>query len=166
MNWSGPRADRIAALVFLALGIAMLVGGFRMDRLEIRQIHPASIPGLVPMILGGALALCAALLYAGARTRNDERAAPEDGVARFSNWRDLLFTAVYSTVYALLLVGNMPFALATAIYILVFVAHFTWAPSAPWSRRIRQLVLAAAYAAVCAVSVAALFRYGFLVRLP
>ena len=55
------KADRVTAIVFLALGLAMLVGGWQMDRLEIRQIHPASIPGLLPMILGGLLALCRGL---------------------------------------------------------------------------------------------------------
>ena len=38
------QADRIAAVVFLALGLAMLAGGWTMDRLEARRIHPASIP--------------------------------------------------------------------------------------------------------------------------
>ena len=40
----------------------MLAGGYAMDRLEFRQIHPASIPGLLPMILGAALMVCAVLL--------------------------------------------------------------------------------------------------------
>ena len=43
-------ADRLTAIVLLVIGLALLVGGWTMDRLEVRQIHPASIPGLVPMI--------------------------------------------------------------------------------------------------------------------
>jgi hypothetical protein len=32
-------ADRASAIIFCALGMAILVGGYTMDRLEIRQIH-------------------------------------------------------------------------------------------------------------------------------
>ena len=42
-------ADRLTAGLLFLLGLALLVGGYTMDRLEIRQIHPASIPGLVPI---------------------------------------------------------------------------------------------------------------------
>jgi putative tricarboxylic transport membrane protein len=93
-----------------------------MDRLEIRQIHPASIPGLVPMML--AAALCCA--------------------------------------YALVLVGRLPFFIATALFVAAFVAAFR--PSGrPW---LRHGVMAAGFGIATAVTVSALFRYGFLVRLP
>ena len=62
MRFDSPSADRLTAVAFFALGAAMAWGGFVMDRLEIRHIHPASIPGLVPMVLGGALMICAVLL--------------------------------------------------------------------------------------------------------
>ena len=60
------RADVVTAIVLLALGLAMLMGGLGMDRLEIRQIHPLSIPGLVPIALGAALAISAVILLIGA----------------------------------------------------------------------------------------------------
>src|SRR6056297_2853194 len=62
MPFDSARADRITAFVFFVLGAAMTWGGYVMDRLEIRQIHPASIPGLVPMFLGVALMLCRSAL--------------------------------------------------------------------------------------------------------
>ena len=67
MRLDSARADQVTALVFFVLGVAMAIGGYTMDRLEVRQIHPASIPGLVPMILGGLLALCAIGRSLGAR---------------------------------------------------------------------------------------------------
>ena len=51
------RADLITAIVLLALGLAVFYFSWTMDRLEVRRISPATIPGLVPMILGAALAL-------------------------------------------------------------------------------------------------------------
>ena len=165
MDFKSPRADQVAAVVFFLLGMAMLVGGYTMDRLEIRQIHPASIPGLVPMILGAAMALCASFLYANARREISQhrRAVVAPAIA---SWGNLLFTVAYSVVYALLLVGTLPFWLATALYISVFVGHFTWKPGATTPGRIKSLGLAVGFAVLCAVSISALFRYGFLVRLP
>ena len=89
MDFGGGRADRISAAVFFVIGGAMAYGGFVMDRLEIRQIHPASIPGLLPMVLGAALMICAAALYASSE-RGEERVA----VGAHSNM-DLLFAAVW-----------------------------------------------------------------------
>jgi hypothetical protein len=75
MTFDSATADRLTSLVLFSLGVAMLIGGYTMDRLEIRHIHPASIPGLVPMILGsGDDALCACLCFfqrAGPCRRSD-----------------------------------------------------------------------------------------------
>lgn len=168
MNLHGARADRITAVVFFALGLAMAIGGYTMDRLEFRDIHPASIPGLLPMILGAIMMLCAVLLFL---TAKDE--APLGPVVEGeadetvgSSVPDLLFAAGYSTAYALVLVGNMPFAVATAIYITVFVFHFTWDGARDRRGHAVAAAKAAVFAVICAAAISALFRYAFLVRLP
>lgn len=158
MQFESARADRVTAVVFFALGAAMSVGGYTMDRLEVRNIHPASIPGLVPMILGGVLMVCAVLLYLGARD-------PEDGPSAEGSWLDFLVAAGWSVVFALGMVGRMPFALAAGIYLLGFTGWFLWRETPP-ERRPRMLMMAAVFAVVAAVAISALFRYGFLVRLP
>lgn len=155
MRFDSARADRITAVVFMSLGAAMAWGGFVMDRLEIRRIHPASIPGLVPMILGVALMLCAAFLYRAAR---DSDAPAEEG-----SWSDFVTAAGWSAFYALALVGNMPFVVATAIYLLGFTGWFLWREG---GRRPVTAIAVIAFSLTTAVAVSALFRYGFLVRLP
>ena len=162
MRFESARADRVTAVVFFALGAAMAWGGYTMDRLEIRQIHPASIPGLVPMILGGALMVCAALLFRGA---GDEAAPAEEEAGPEGSWSHLLTAAGWSVFYALGLVGRMPFAVATAIYLAGFVGWFLWRDVRP-ERPARTALGVVAFAVLTAVSVSALFRYGFLVRLP
>jgi hypothetical protein len=159
LSLNSPTADRITAGVLLALGAGFVWGGFTMDRLEMRQIHPASIPGLVPMILGAALMVCAVLLFLGARGAS--RGPAETG----GSWRDLGTAAAWSVFYAVALVGKLPFLLATGIY----VAGFVW-----WFRRdadgkggpVGRAATALAFGAAVSVAVSALFRYGFLVRLP
>ncbi len=162
MRFESARADRVTAVVFFALGAAMAWGGYTMDRLEIRQIHPASIPGLVPMILGAALMICAGLLFRGA---SDEDAAAEGEAGPEGSWFHLLTAAGWSVVYALGLVGRMPFAVATAIYLAGFVGWFVWRDVQP-ERPARAALGVAVFAVLTAVAVSALFRYGFLVRLP
>lgn len=160
MPFDSARADRITAFVFFVLGAAMTWGGYVMDRLEIRQIHPASIPGLVPMFLGVALMLCAVLLYRGARTAHAEDTGAAEG-----SWTDFSVAAGWSVFYALVLVGNMPFPVATGIYLVGFTGWFLWHEQHP-AQKWKFALVVVVFSVTTAVAVSTLFRYGFLVRLP
>ena len=160
MTFESARADRVAAVLLFALGIAMLYGGYTMDRLEIRQIHPASIPGLVPMLLGGVLAVCATLLFAGAREDAESDAA--EGVS----WSNVGIALALCLGYALGLVGRVPFFLATAIFVAAFAGTFMWRDADPRPSPARVTVISVVYAVAISGAISALFRYGFLVRLP
>lgn len=167
MRIDATTADRMTAIVLFALGSAMLIGGYQMDRLEIRQIHPASIPGLVPMGLGAAMALCAVLLYFSAVKSGEADSETESP----GSYKDLIVTTGMCLVYGAGLVGKAPFFLATAIFLFSFSSYFLW-PSADdkssesMPARIKFLAFNAAFALIFAGAISALFRYGFLVRLP
>jgi len=162
MRFDTPTADRLAALVLFALGAAMTYGGYVMDRLEIRQIHPASIPGLVPMILGLALMLCAVLLALGADKAHDPD-APAPDVA----WRDVFVALGFCCLYALGMVGTLPFGVATAIFVAVFSGWFLWPDAeAGTGPRLRVAAGVVIFGALVATATSTLFQYGFLVRLP
>lgn len=157
-------ADRLSAIVFFALGLALLVGGWTMDRLEIRQIHPASIPGLLPMILGGLLALCAVLLMMSSFSKteavNDEM--PFSG----GSWSRLFLTAVTSCIYALGLVGTLSYTLSTLLFTFAFALIFSFPVGG--ERRAQAIAVAGALALALFVSFgsALMFSELFLVRLP
>lgn len=160
MRLSSAFADRVTAFVLFILGAGFLYGGFVMDRLEIRRIHPASIPGLLPMILGMAMMVCAVALYLSAR-RDDPGEDPGD-----VSWANLGIVIAWCAVYALAAVGNMPFAPATAIFVAGFTIWFLRdADTGRWPspKTIGAIVV---FSAFIGWGVAALFRYGFLVRLP
>ena len=80
--------------------------------------------------------------------------------------RNLGFAALYTVVYALGLVGRMPFEIATGIFITVFVMHFTYGRLAEGRHPAVWIGSAVIYATICSATVSALFRYAFLVRLP
>ncbi|WBU51866.1 tripartite tricarboxylate transporter TctB family protein [Paracoccus sp. SCSIO 75233] len=156
-------ADRITACVFFALGIAMLVGGFTMDRLEIRQIHPLSIPGLMPMLLGAALAVCAVLLWLQADLQSEEGAVL---LGRDGSAKRLGLTVALTCFYALVLVGWLPFYWATAVFIAAFTTIFSWDQHTAGSARARVMAQAAVFGLIAAFAVVMLFEKAFLVRLP
>lgn len=165
---SGPRepamarADLWTGAVLLALATAVIWGAWSMDRLEVRRIHPLSAPGLVPGILGLALGACAVVLIAGAGRRAVGN--PLAGADRAALWRLALCLAL-TLAYPLVLVGALPFWLATSLFVAAFVAAFEWAPRPP-AAHARALGLALLMGAVAGPVVAYVFQELFLVRLP
>jgi putative tricarboxylic transport membrane protein len=163
------RADLVTGAVLFVLAVAVIYGAWTMDRLEPRQIHPASAPGLTPGLLGIALAVASLVLVAGALKRRrpaipppaDADAAiqpPDSGaLARLAT------AAALCLVYAIGLVGRMPFWLATSIFVTAFIAIFEW-----WEpeRRLRRLAWALFLGLATGLVVSYAFRDIFLVRLP
>lgn len=161
------RADLLTAVVLVGLGLAVTYLSWTMPRLEARQIHPATIPGLVPIMLGVMLTLCGTLL--GLRSWRLE--AP-------GGWRSLavLFTTqqvrrvlavlALALVYTLVLVGWLPFWAASMIFIFGFIVLFevylTDTPIPLW----RSALWALAIAIVGGGGIYLAFARIFLVRLP
>ena len=61
------RADFVAALAWIAFGLAIIAGSLAMDRLERFGATVYTAPGLVPGLLGGLIAL---FLYTGGESFN------------------------------------------------------------------------------------------------
>ena len=162
MSPSERKADLITGVVLLALAAAVIYGGWTMDRLEVRRIHPASIPGLVPLGLGIALAIAAAALVIRAHRaprRRGEEAAPESHVR-------LALTLALCLLYAVGLLGHVPYEIATGLFVFAFIAVFEWGDAGRAGRRVRSLVTALIQAVVVAGVVSIGFEKLFLVRLP
>jgi len=154
------RADRVTAFILIALGLVMLWGGYTMDRLEIRAIHPASIPGLVPMGLGVLITVCGGLLLVSSRGQGSKVKID------FGNIDKLIWTGVLCLIFAVIFVGRLPFFVATFLFIFAFSARFTWYNTTTKNDRIKKLFAALAMGLVFSTLISALFLYAFLVRLP
>lgn len=159
-------ADRLSAIVFFALGLAMLAGGWTMDRLEIRQIHPASIPGLVPIILGLLLALCAVLLFFTSFSKGATKDGGAPEVIPAGSWTRLALTAVLCTGYALGLVGWLSYFWATAVFTFAFSLIFSYPLDGKPKAKATAVAGALALGLGVALGSSVLFRELFLVRLP
>lgn len=164
------RADLTAGVVFLVLAVAVISGSWTMDRLEFRQIHPLSAPGFTPGLLGIALAFASLLLIAQAirnlRTAPAQEATATDGAENPGAVRRLFAATGLCLLYALGLVGRMPFWLATAIFVTVFIGVFEWTRTAPPARHLRRLGWAVFLGLATGFAVDYVFRVLFLVRLP
>jgi putative tricarboxylic transport membrane protein len=164
------RADLVAGVVLLVFGLAVLAEAWGMPRLEERNINPWTAPGIVPGMLGIIIAVCGAVLAlrslaAGALHARSGNTPEETAEARASLWR-LAICAALCVGYAVVLVGRLPFWLATAAFVFAFVAAFEWSGDDGGAARVRKLVAAAAVAAATAIVIPYSFEYLFLVRLP
>lgn len=157
---SMKRADMITSVVLAAIGLSMLVGGFTMDRLEVRRIHPASIPGLVPMVLGVLLFLCAVLLYRSAKS------GPDDETFELGDQKRLWGTGALCLIYSVGLVGHVPFYVATFCFVAAFVALFTRKAGASGRETLKWVAVSIGTGAIASTVISNLFEHGFLVRLP
>jgi len=162
MTASDRKADLITGVVLLALAAAVIYGGWTMDRLEIRRIHPASIPGLVPLGLGIALAIAAALLVIRAYRASEASAE----VTQDERGVRLAVTLALCLLYAVGLIGQVPYAIATGLFVFAFIAVFEWQEAGRAGRRVRSLVTALIQAVLVAGAVSIAFEKLFLVRLP
>ena len=163
------RADLVTGLVLVALGMATAVESYRMPRLEERSIDPWTAPGIVPGMLGViiavlGIALALRSLAVGALTARAQEGVDliEQRAARFR----FVLCLVLCLVYAIGLVGHLPFWLATALFVFTFIAAFEWKPNDAGRARAIKLAIAATIAAAAAIVVPFLFETLFLVRLP
>lgn len=160
------RVDLIAAAIFIALGVAVAYLSWTMPRLEIRGVHPLTVPGLVPGMLGLLLAVCGLIVLV--------RALRSDGMP----WRsffDGLFgneslrvsvVILLALAYTLGLVGRIPFWAATALFVLAFILIFETYLTDARKPLLKSLPWAAAISVGTAVAVTLVFERAFLVRLP
>lgn len=163
---ASARADLIGAALWVALGAAIVFASWTMDRLAQLNINPYTVPGLVPGLLGGGIALLglalgARALRAGALGPGGLRAAADRiGLARVGLAGALCF------VYAAALLGRLPFRVATALFVFAFMVLFEYAERRARGQLGRGVIAAAATGAVVSLAVAFVFEDLFLVRLP
>ena len=147
-----------------AVGLAFAVASWRMPRLEERGIDPLTVPGIVPGVLGLVLLLLGLVLA----FRAPDAGRPRLGLASITGNREeaihLALALALNLAFALILVGRLPFWLATLIYLAVFMAVFWLEPRrAGWPMRAAMIL---AVSAGASMGIVYLFETLFLVRLP
>lgn len=165
------RADLITGIILVVFGLAALAESYGMPRLEERSINPWTAPGVVPGVLGVVIALLGAVLalrsvFAGAFHSTLTMPTQEEAAeARAARWR-LGMCSLLCLIYAVVLVGHVPFWLATGAYVFAFIVIFEWQVNEEQSARLRNLAFAGGIAVLSAIIIPYVFETLFLVRLP
>jgi putative tricarboxylic transport membrane protein len=163
-----PRVDLITAAVFFAAGVAIVYASWLMPRFKEQLGEIYTAPGLVPALYGTVIAVLALWLAA----RSIGRGAFKPGAAgkreRREGYSDarLVLAAALCLVFAVGMVGRLPFWLATAIFVFFFILLFEWRAGQSWRERGRPMITALATAAATGLLVVLVFERVFLVRLP
>lgn len=163
-----PRHDLWTAAVFFCVGVAILWLCWQMPTYREQQGQIYTAPGLVPAFHG--VIITGLSLWLGLRAITRGALRPGDDIPRpvregYSNTRLFLATAL-CLVFAVGLVGRLPFWLAAALFIFAFTTVFEWQGDAPTRQRIRRLITSAISAVTTGVLVMLVFERIFLVRLP
>jgi putative tricarboxylic transport membrane protein len=158
------KADFVTGLAFAALGIATVVESLRMPAFTELNAEPYTAPGIVPGLLGAALALLGALLSLRAAAASPRAQDGQQGVDHA--WPRVGAAFALCMGYAGVLVSRIPFELATFLFILAFILTFELWNGQLRDRWRRQTIVAVGLAAAIAFGISYLFRAIFLIRLP
>jgi putative tricarboxylic transport membrane protein len=163
------KLDFISARVLIALGAGVVLESLRMPRLENLNINPYTVPGLVPGILGVVLLILGTVLLIRSILRGGWRISAGSasfGLLRHKGLQRLLLALLLTLGYAAILVGRLPFWLATFLFVAAFIILFELLLPLPRTQRLRSIVTALIQAVLVAVAVTFVFQEIFLVRLP
>lgn len=165
---ASPRSDFVAALLWIAFGVAVAIGSWRMDRLEDQDINPHTVPGLLPGLLGIALIFFGALLLLRAWRQGALDPLVPRGVAMsVAERKRLLIVLGLCLTFGVGLVGRgLPFWLAAAIFVSATISILQY----PQRRAVNQVARGIATAIViglgAGLAITLVFQEFFLVRLP
>jgi len=164
------KADFVTGIALILMSLYVIFESWRMPRFEHLQVHPLSVPGIVPafiatVILVFGLQLVIRAIYKGGHhlglTRDTwRRVLREPGNQR------LLVTAILTIVYAGFLIGRLHYGLATGLFVFLFVIIFEKKPGMTGAQWIRCAIAAFLLALTTAVAVSLAFERLFLITLP
>ena len=166
---AAARSDLQYAAGWIGLGIAVLIGGWSMDRLERQNVNPYTVPGLLPGLLGIAMMLLGGIL-ALRSLRRGALAAPE-GRPPFdaANAKRLVLVVGLCVAFGVGLVGHgVPFWLAAALFVSVAIVTLQSPQRRAAGRSLstRDVVTAVAIGLGAGGAITFVFQQLFLVRLP
>jgi hypothetical protein len=161
-----PFADLISGCVWVALAVGIMILSWKMDRLAHLQASIYTAPGVVPALLGFALAIMGLLLILRSVRAGAIAEAHLPSLSFRENWRILIALALCLT-FAIGLVGSgLPFWLAAAIFIAAFVFVYQFEDRKAAGTLARGAAFAAIFGLICGGSIHYVFQDLFLVRLP
>ncbi len=163
------RSELIQSGGWIALGLAVLVGSLRMDRLESQNINPYTIPGLLPGLLGITMMLLGTLLALRSWRRDALTATHAVFDFDAAQARRVGLVLALCITFGVVLVGHgLPFWLAAALFVSVAILALQRPQRIAAGRglRLRDVIVAVAIGLGAGAAITLVFQQVFLVRLP
>lgn len=161
------KLDFLSSIVLVAFGAFVVVESWRMPRFDDQAASLYSAPGFVPGVLGLVLVLCGFVIFLRSLLQGGARLSEGGSLFALSEGgRNLLITLALGVVYVVLLIGRMPFWLATTLFAFAYTAIFEYRAERPARSKIFLLGTALVLALGVALAVTFIFERIFLVRMP
>lgn len=163
------RSELHQSFGWIALGLAVLVGSWRMDRLESQNINPYTVPGLLPGLLGIAMMLLGGLLALRSWRRGASCASHAAFAFDAASAKRVALVVGLCVAFGAGLVGHgLPFWLAAAIFVTVAIVSLQWPQRVAAGARpgLREFAIAAVIGLCAGGAITLVFQQIFLVRLP
>jgi hypothetical protein len=161
-----PRTDLISAAFWMLFGGAIVIGSWRMDRLEYMHINPYTAPGLVPGILGAFIVLFGLIMAVRAVRAGALQGGAPAGAEPIFNKRVALSAALCIAFAAGLVGHGPPFWLAAGIFVFLHIFLFEYPERSGRNAIAKSAAVALAVAIGASFAVTMIFQELFLVRLP
>lgn len=163
------RSELHQSLGWIALGLAVFVASWRMDRLENQNINPYTVPGLLPGLLGIAMMLLGGLLALRSWRRGALAATHAAFAFGAAAAKRVALVVGLCVTFGVVLVGHgLPFWLAAAIFVSVAIVVLQRPQriAAGESLGLRRIAIAAIIGLGAGGIITLIFQQVFLVRLP
>ncbi|QEN09672.1 tripartite tricarboxylate transporter TctB family protein [Oceanispirochaeta crateris] len=164
------KADFISSIVLIIFGITVTWMAIKMPRLEEKGINPYTAPGVVPGILGVVILLLSLIMFVRTIRHSDFLPKIEKGnvknLIKDEGTIRLMVSLALCLVYALVLVGNIPYVLATFLFVFGFILCFDMKFDKIEKSRKKIIIVAFIEAIISSAVISAAFQYLFLVDLP
>jgi len=165
-----PQADLFVGLGIMAFGAFVAFESWRMPRFEHLAAQHYEVPGLVPGLLGLIILGFGLLMFIRAvREGGLQLGAQPQRLRALLNGvepRRVAWLLLFTIAYAGVLIGRVPFWLATLLFVLAFILFFDAAQATTRNQRLRLCLTASVQAVLTALIVTYVFEYVFRVRLP
>jgi len=165
-----PKADFLTSLLLFVFGIAVLIVSIKMPRFEEQGANPHSVPGIVPGFLGVAIAVLSLILLIRSFTQRGYRVGLTKEVIKdffkSDSTKRFFLALTLCVVYGFFLLGRIPYHIATALFVLVFIVAFEFQFKESLLSQRKTIIGSVVEAVLVSAGVTFLFRYLFLVKLP
>ena len=163
------KADFNTSIFLVIFGLAIFLISIRMPTFRNLGANPYSAPGIVPAILGVIISIFGMILFFRSVARKGYKIHYSlSGIKKIIIKQPIqrLLIALFLSISYIFLLGKVDYFLLSGAYIFVFILAYELNIKKSIIQQNKTIIFALAEAVLIGGSIALVFRYLFLIRLP